>query len=95
MLIIQAVQWSKRPNHKPSQNAVLVRNLTFSEKGVDNSVSNYINKSVYFFLFWETLGEACAPFRGVCKIYAHCFQNINPMLSKYTGNLDPGMFKNK
>ena len=55
LLSIQAVQWSKRPNHLRSQNAILVRNLTFSEKGEDNSVSNLINKSVYFFLFWETL----------------------------------------
>ena len=49
MIIIQAVQWWKRPNHRRSQNALIVRNLAFSEKGLDNSVSNSMNKNVSFF----------------------------------------------
>ena len=28
--------------------------------------------------------ESYSSYTGVCKIYAHCFQNINPMVSKYT-----------
>ena len=51
---IRFIQWSKRPNHTHHKTKYFFKTSPFLNR-VGNSVSNYINKSVHFFLFWETL----------------------------------------